>query len=75
LIVLDLMMPVMDGLEAARVLKQAMPRVPVILYSSTLHECPKRLAKAIGISATVSKCDRISVLIDKARALVLPRAA
>src|SRR6266700_2656299 len=34
LIVLDLVMPAMNGLAAAQVLKQLMPAVPLILYGS-----------------------------------------
>lgn len=34
LIVLDLSMPVMNGLDAARVLKRIMPTVPLIMYSA-----------------------------------------
>ena len=33
LIVLDMSMPVMNGLDAARVLKRLMPSVPMIMYS------------------------------------------
>ena len=33
LIVLDLSMPMMNGLDAARVLRRLMPTVPLILYS------------------------------------------
>lgn len=33
LIILDLSMPVMNGLEAARELKRLMPEVPIILFS------------------------------------------
>jgi two-component system, LytTR family, response regulator AlgR len=33
LIVLDLSMPVMDGLQAARILKKIMPQVPIILFT------------------------------------------
>ena len=34
LILLDLSMPVMNGLEAARGLKRVMPEVPIIMYSA-----------------------------------------
>jgi two-component system, chemotaxis family, chemotaxis protein CheY len=34
LIVIDLSMPVMNGLDAARVLKRLMPTVPLIMYSA-----------------------------------------
>src|ERR1700735_5751230 len=33
LIILDLVMPVVNGIEAARVLKRIMPHVPIILFT------------------------------------------
>jgi CheY-like chemotaxis protein len=57
LIILDLSMPVMNGLEAARVLNELMPQVPKILF--TLHAQALMMAdlKAAGISRVVSKSD------------------
>lgn len=75
LIVLDLLMPVMNGLEAARILKQMMPGVPLILYSAMREQVSEELAKSIGISALISKSDRVSALIEKARGLMHRRAA
>jgi DNA-binding NarL/FixJ family response regulator len=75
LIVLDLNMPVMNGLEAARVLKDIMPTVPLILYSALQDESSAKIAKSIGISASVSKGERVSVLIDKARGVIDDKAA
>jgi DNA-binding NarL/FixJ family response regulator len=70
LIVLDLSMPVMNGFEAARVLKRLMPTVPLILYSSFGDEFAEQQARLIGISEMVSKAEHATVLIDKARALL-----
>jgi chemotaxis response regulator CheB len=69
LVVLDLLMPVMNGLDAARELKRALPTVPLIMYSA-LEESLSEQAKLIGISEIVSKCDHPSLLLEKARALV-----
>lgn len=38
-VILDLAMPVMDGLEAAREIGKALPSAPVILY--TIHDSPE----------------------------------
>jgi len=38
LIVTDLSMPLMNGLEETRILKKLMPAVPVIIF--TVHKCP-----------------------------------
>ena len=75
LIVLDLVMPVMNGLDAARVLKRIMPAVPLIMYSAVPDESSAKIAKSIGISALVSKSEKVSVLINKARGLVHRKAA
>jgi YesN/AraC family two-component response regulator len=37
LIVLDLSMPVMNGLDAARVLKRLMPTLPLIMYRISMR--------------------------------------
>lgn len=52
LIVLDRTMPVMNGIDAARVLKNIMPQVPLIMYCATPEECPKALLKSLGVSAS-----------------------
>jgi DNA-binding NarL/FixJ family response regulator len=69
LIVLDMAMPVMNGLDAARLLKRMMPEVPIIMYSAT-DEVTERTARSVGISEIVSKSQRVSVLIRAARGLV-----
>lgn len=74
LIVLDLGMPVMNGLEAARVLRQMMPAVPLVIYSATPNEVSDQVAKAIGLAGLISKSERISVLINTVRG-ALRRAA
>lgn len=75
LIVLDMKMPVMDGLEAARLLKRMMPEVPLIMYSGNNDEFVEQTAKSIGISEIISKSQRVSVLIHAARGLVQRKAA
>lgn len=70
LILLDLSMPVMNGLDATRVLKRMMPAVPVIMYSAYSDSFTESEARAAGVSALVSKSENISVLLGKARSLV-----
>lgn len=70
LIVLDLSMPVMNGLDAARILKRLMPTVPLIMYSAFGDEFVKHQAHLIGISEVVSKSEHASVLVRKARTLL-----
>jgi DNA-binding NarL/FixJ family response regulator len=75
LIVLDQTMPVMGGLEAARVLKNVMPRVLLIMYCATVEDCSEALTKSVGVSAVVSKSENASVLIDTCRSLLDRKAA
>jgi len=74
LIVLDFSMPVMNGLDAARELKDRMPSVPIILF--TFHvDLFKEAALPSGVSDVVSKSEDVSVLITKARSLLYRNAA
>jgi DNA-binding NarL/FixJ family response regulator len=75
LVLLDLSMPVMNGIEAACELKQLMPMVPIIVFSEygdVFSECE---AQRTGISAVVSKDAKLSVLLDRARSVCYSMAA
>ena len=56
-VVLDLSMPVMNGLTAARALKQLMPRTPLILFTSFGNLLSAADLKLAGFSASISKSD------------------
>ena len=75
IIVLDLSMPVMNGFDAARVLKRLMPTVPLIMYSAFGDKAAEHQARLIGISEVVSKSEHASVLIHKARGLLYSTSA
>jgi CheY-like chemotaxis protein len=54
IIILDLAMPVMDGLRAAREIGKVLPSTPIVLY--TRQKFPTELeAKSAGIRKIVSK--------------------
>lgn len=55
LIVMDLSMPVMNGLDAARVLRPLMPDVPIIIFSDYSGAFSSTEARSAGISALVSR--------------------
>jgi DNA-binding NarL/FixJ family response regulator len=71
LILLDLSMPVMNGLDATRVLKRVMPEVPVLMYSAFGDSLTEKEARSAGVSGFVSKSERTSVLLGEARHLVM----
>jgi len=55
LIIMDLAMPLMDGLRAAREISTALPAVPILMH--TMHMCSELAleAKKAGIRRVVSK--------------------
>jgi len=67
LIVLDFQMPVLNGIEAAQVLKRIMPDVPIILF--TLHT--EKIKHLVGLNApvdlVVAKSDAVTSSITFAR--------
>jgi DNA-binding NarL/FixJ family response regulator len=70
LIVTDLSMPVLNGLEEARVLKKLMPTVPVIVFTAHSDPFVEKEAAAAGVSAVVSKSQAVTVLVRTARSLL-----
>jgi DNA-binding NarL/FixJ family response regulator len=70
-VVLDLSMPVMNGLEAARQLRRLFPSLPVVMF--TMFDTPELADEALsaGISAVVSKFEPGS-LIGEIHALFEP---
>jgi two-component system, NarL family, nitrate/nitrite response regulator NarL len=69
LIVLDMSMPVMNGLEAAPLLVKHLPRVWLILFTSYYLPEVERLSRAAGIHAIVPKDKAATHLIKQAEAL------
>lgn len=61
LIILDLAMPRMNGLDAARVLRAEMGRVPIILFTMFASTASPSLLEEAGINAVVSKDDSLRV--------------
>jgi len=72
LILLDLAMPVMNGLEAARELTRVLPWVPLLMFTS--YETPhlRREALSAGIRTVMSKSESIEALVSNIQALLEP---
>jgi DNA-binding NarL/FixJ family response regulator len=71
LIVLDFSMPVMNGLEAARLLKKILPGVHVIMLTAHENAFSDLVARAAGVSAVISKENSMK-LVTQARMLLSP---
>jgi DNA-binding NarL/FixJ family response regulator len=74
LIVLDLAMPVMNGLDAARALKRLLPRVPVLIFINFDAAHFKREAMAAGIRTIVSKSESLQALVGAIQGVLEPAA-
>ena len=70
LVVLDLAMPVMNGLDAARKLRRLMPAVRLIMYSGIGDKFVEQQARYIGIAAVISKAEAPGTLVGKARVVL-----
>jgi len=70
LIVLDYSMPVMNGLEAAPLLKKILPQTPIIMFTMFASETVATEAFAAGVTAVFSKEQAGTHLIPKAKSLL-----
>lgn len=62
LIVLDLIMPNLNGAQAASIIKHEMPEVPIILLTIE-GSAAKTLTTAVGIDIVLDKCEGIHTLL------------
>src|SRR5439155_25952586 len=70
LIVLELGMPVMNGLQAAPILRAMHPKTPIILFTLYADSVVEHEAHLAGISSLVAKDHGASHLIDEAKTLL-----
>ena len=70
LIILDLMMPVMDGLEACMHIRQQDPSVPIIMLTAKSEDTDKLLGFEYGADDYITKPFNILLLKARIRALL-----
>jgi len=75
LIVIDLVMPVMNGIDASRVLKRLMPAVPILMFTTFADPHLRNAALAAGVQAVFDKTDAATQLIDSIQQLLLDELA
>jgi DNA-binding NarL/FixJ family response regulator len=68
IVILDLSMPRMGGLEAAPQIRNLLPDACLILFTLYGNQEIERVAKQAGIDAVISKADRGEKLIRAAKA-------
>jgi DNA-binding NarL/FixJ family response regulator len=70
LVVLDLAMPVINGIEAAQELRRLLPSVTMLMFTSFETDGLKQLASAAGVNAIVSKSHSVDVLVSSVKQLL-----
>jgi DNA-binding NarL/FixJ family response regulator len=63
LVLLDVSMPKMTGIEAASILKTQCPGTSIILFTMYSENIGKALSSAIGVDAVLSKPDGLAALL------------
>jgi DNA-binding NarL/FixJ family response regulator len=71
LIILDLVMPVMDGLNAARQISKLLPNTPMLMHTMHWSQQVEIEAQKVGVRKVVSKSDS-AVLISTVRQFLTP---
>lgn len=69
IVLLDLAMPVMDGLEALPGLRAALPRAQIVIFSGFEHEALARQAVAAGADDFIEKGMTVTHLVRRLREL------
>ena len=67
LIILDVMMPVMDGLEVCREVKKIAPTIPVILLTARDDMVTRAAAMDLGVSEFIAKPVNNADLLNRVR--------
>jgi two-component system vancomycin resistance associated response regulator VraR len=69
LVLLDLVMPEINGAEVASILKNKMPNIRIILFTMYSERIGKFLSSAIGVDAVLSKPDGMTHIVDSINSL------
>jgi DNA-binding NarL/FixJ family response regulator len=69
IVLLDLAMPVMDGLQALPGLRERLPNARIVIFSGFEHEALAREALAAGADAYIEKGTSVMQLVARLRQL------
>lgn len=71
LFILDLVMPVMDGFQAARQISKLFPNTPILMHTMHWSQQVEIEAQKVGVRKVVSKVDSI-LLVSTVQQLLIP---
>jgi CheY-like chemotaxis protein len=69
LVLLDLVMPEINGAEVASILKNKMPNIRIILFTMYSERIGKFLSSAIGVDVVLSKPDGMTNIVESINSL------
>jgi two-component system, NarL family, nitrate/nitrite response regulator NarL len=70
-IILDISMPVLNGLEAAKILRTMLPSIKILMFTSFAHAGLSQTATAAGASRVVCKSSPPAALIKALQELLM----
>jgi CheY-like chemotaxis protein len=70
IILLDLSMPILNGLQAAPELRKFAPKTPIVLFTMYGNTFQQDQVAALGIDLVVSKYEALSEVIEKVHVLL-----
>ena len=70
LVIMDLAMPLMNGVEAAMVLRKTMPKTPVVLFTLYAEQLRGAISPSFGVTVIVSKTEGLAGLIESLERLL-----
>jgi DNA-binding NarL/FixJ family response regulator len=73
LVVIDLIMPVMNGIEASRALKKLMPATPLVMFTTFADQFLTKEALTAGVDAVVPKSGGAMTLIRSIHTMVVAK--
>jgi DNA-binding NarL/FixJ family response regulator len=74
-VILDLAMPNMNGVDTASILKKTIPGVIVIMFTMYAENIPKSAISSMGVDVVLSKTDGIAHLVESINTIFAARAS
>ncbi len=71
IVIMDLKMPIMDGIAATRVIREDHATLPIVLYTAYLDDAIAERAYDAGVTACIGKVEGIASLEREISALCL----